>query len=114
MAGPGDLDPVVIRERLAVNRRRGVPFDEAWRWATVGLSAEQPRTFPHTGTVLSERGLAEWARPAWHAAYDGSPPRPEHAAASELLAALDAEPGDDLLAAASRPSLPAPQPAPNK
>src|SRR4051812_22615916 len=59
MAGPGDLDPVLLRERLAVNRRRGVPFDEAWRRATVGLSAKQSRTFPQNGTMLSQRGLAE-------------------------------------------------------
>jgi hypothetical protein len=40
MAEPGDLDLGALREHLAASRRRGLPFEWAWRDACAALIPE--------------------------------------------------------------------------
>lgn len=75
MGGRGDLDPVALREHLTASRRRGLPFERAWRDACAALMPEPDAT---AGLVLST------TRAAWAAAYERRPAQREHRAAGHL------------------------------
>jgi hypothetical protein len=69
MAEPGDLDLEALRERLAASRRRGKPFDWAWRDACAALlPSDEP------DQMSGPRSC--WPRPADVRACSAAPTKP--------------------------------------
>ena len=84
--------PVQLRERLAVARRQGIPFDEAWEALLNGYRGNRIK-FPHSTVERREwRAVLEEDRPVWEAAFHGEEV-PGGAALARLFDALADDPG---------------------
>ena len=76
----------LVRHRLAVERRNGRPFAEAWATAMRGLPMPHGR-----GELADELAALHATRSAWAAAYEGRPVSPSEKAAGRLLTILSAD-----------------------
>jgi hypothetical protein len=82
----GENLAAVVRAHLAAARRRGEDFGPAWRAAMTNLPLETPhrRATGQRRDAESWREALQWARPAFHRAFNREPAEGAEGAASAL------------------------------